>query len=453
MKGQLLSLLRLAQGEYADIRYEITTTTYLHWVGKELESVVLSQEEGGALRVKSERGWSFISFNDIDKTRPLVPALSKQAVRAQGPPVTLAKVPSVEAIINGSVGKDPRRVTLEEKHRLCSSYNRILLQGSHIQTSDLKYQDTHTRRFFLNSEGSYIEQERFYTVLGMASIARNGVLIQSAHEGVGGVGGFELVENQQDKAERTAKRATDLLGAEPMTGGQYTVVIDPELSGVFAHEAFGHLSEADFLFENERLMDIMSLGREFGTPALSIIDDPTIPGEGGYYRYDDEGVLASKTFLIREGKLVGRLHSRETAGRMNETPTGNARALNYEYPPIVRMSNTYIESGTSSTEEIIAGVQNGVYARGFRGGQTNLEMFTFSPEEGHIIENGKLTRHVRDFNLSGNVFTTLSQIDAIGRDLVLFTGPGGCGKDAQSPLPVSTGGPHIRIRKLIVGGH
>jgi len=137
---------------------------------------------------------------------------------------------------------------------------------------------------------------------------------------------------------------------------------------------------------------------------------------------------------------------------MGEEPTGNARAISYEYPPIVRMSNTYIEGGDKDKEEMIAEVKEGIYACGFRGGQTNLEMFTFAPEEGYLIKNGKLTRKVRDFNLTGNIFTTLSQIDAVGNDLVLFSGPGGCGKGDQSPLPVATGGPHIRIKELIVGG-
>ncbi|GAG60287.1 unnamed protein product [marine sediment metagenome] len=286
----------------------------------------------------------------------------------------------------------------------------------------------------------------------MTAIARRGDNIQSAHEGIGGVGGYELVEGREKEAEKAARRAEDLLDAEPATGGRYTVIVDPKLSGVFAHEAFGHLSEADFLYENRRMQKIMRLGRIFGSSQLNIIDEPKIKGEGGYYLYDDEGVEAQKTYLIKEGKLVGRLHSRETAARMAEHPTGNARAISYGYPPIVRMSNTYIAPGDKSLEEMIAEVKEGIYAKGFRGGQTNLEMFTFSPEEGYLIRKGKLGKKVRDLNLTGNIFTTLSNIEDIGNDLVFFTGPGGCGKGAQSPLPVSTGSPHLKIRDVVVGG-
>jgi len=452
MKNYLFSCLSKIKAEYAEIRWEERISTHIHWVGKELESIGTAKEKGGCVRIKGKTGWGFSSFNDLDNLTSYLKLTLRQSLLPEGNPIFLAPVSPTVKIVPGNAKKDPRKIDLEEKYRLSFHYNKILLSGPEIQTSDLRYVDLYTIKYFANSEGTYIQQERFYTLLGMASIARRGGNIQSAHEGVGGVGGYELVEGQEEKAERAAKRASQLLDAEPAKGGKYTVVVDPELSGVFAHEAFGHLSEADFLFENERLLEIMRLGRRFGSEILNIVDEPLIPGEGGFYLYDDEGVPAGKTYLIKEGKLVGRLHSRETAAKMGEKPTGNARAISYEYPPIVRMSNTYIEKGEKSKEEIISEVKNGIYARGFRGGQTNLEMFTFAPEEGYIIHNGKIGKKIRDFNLTGNIFTTLSKIDAIGNDLILFTGPGGCGKDGQSPLPVSTGGPHIRIRELVVGG-
>ncbi|HDN84770.1 MAG TPA: TldD/PmbA family protein [Candidatus Aerophobetes bacterium] len=452
MRSYFLSVLEKIHAEYAEIRYEEVIFTHLHFVGKELESIETSIEKGGNVRVKGKAGWSFISFNKIDNLSSYLTEAIKKASLPRGDPIKLAPVLPQVKTVAATFKKDPRKITLEEKYHLCSRYNRILLSAPEVQTSDLKYTDSHIMKYFANSEGAYIQQERFHIALGMTSVARRGDNIQSAHEGVGGVGGYELVENQEEKAERAAKRASELLDAEPLPGGKYTVVIDPKLSGVFAHEAFGHLSEADFVYENEKLLEIMRIGRRFGSEILNIIDDPTIPGEGGSYLYDDEGVPSRKTYLIREGKLTGRLHSRETAAKMGENPTGNARAISYEYPPIVRMSNTYIAPGEKSKEEIISEVKDGIYACGFRGGQTNLEMFTFAPEEGYKIKNGKLTTKIRDFNLTGNIFTILSKIDAVGDDLILFTGPGGCGKNGQSPLPVSTGGPHIRIKNLLVGG-
>jgi TldD protein len=171
----------------------------------------------------------------------------------------------------------------------------------------------------------------------------------------------------------------------------------------------------------------------------------------GSFKYDDEGTPATKTYLIKDGKLTGRLHSRETAAKMGEAATGNARAVSYRYPPIVRMTNTYIEPGTTTFEEMIADIKEGIYARNWYGGTTSMEMFTFSAGEAYMIRNGKIAELIRPVVLTGNVFETLKNIDAIGNDLDMNEG-GGCGKGGQSPLPVSNGSPHIRIRHCLVGG-
>ena len=116
-----------------------------------------------------------------------------------------------------------------------------------------------------------------------------------------------------------ADKAIELLTAPQAKGGEYTVVLDPVLAGVFVHEAFGHLSEADFVYENENLRQLMTLGKEFGTKELNIVDGAAVPGLRGSFKYDDEGTPATKTYLIREGKLTGRLHP-ETAAKMMKQP-------------------------------------------------------------------------------------------------------------------------------------
>jgi TldD protein len=234
-------------------------------------------------------------------------------------------------------------------------------------------------------------------------------------------------------------------------GGEYTVILDPILAGVFAHEAFGHLSESDHVYQNGNLRQIMVLGKRFAGKHLNIIDDPTIPNLRGSYKYDDEGTPARKSYLLQEGVLEGRLHSRETAAKMGEKATGNARAINYLFPPIVRMSNTFIEPGGASFEEMLGGIEEGVYVKDWYGGTTSLEMFTFSAGEAHMIRRGRLAELLRPVVLTGNVFNTLHNIDAIGNDLEMNQG-GGCGKGGQYPLPVSNGSSHIRIRHCVIGG-
>ena len=277
-------------------------------------------------------------------------------------------------------------------------------------------------------------------------------VVQRAYESVGDVRGYQIVEGQESAAETVARRAVDLLSAEPPEAGPHTVLLDPKLCGVFVHEAFGHLSEGDFIHENDRLREVMKLGRRFGPDGLTICDHPDLPGEAGYYAYDAEGTPGGKTELIRGGILTRRLHSRETAAMMDEPPTGNARCLNYSYAPIVRMSNTYLEPREHTFDQLLDGVADGIYAIGAIGGQTDMEMFTFSAEEGYEIKNGRLGRRLRDVVLTGNVFQTLENIDLIGNDLHMHGGLGGCGKGGQSPLRVSDGGPSVRIQNVVVGG-
>jgi TldD protein len=195
---------------------------------------------------------------------------------------------------------------------------------------------------------------------------------------------------------------------------------------------------------------MMVLGRRFGKDILTIVDDGSLPGRRGSHKYDDEGTPTRRTELVKDGVLVGRLHSRETAAKMGERPTGNARATGYRYPPIVRMTNTFIEAGETSLADMIGDIDLGIYACNAFGGQTALENFSFSSAYAHMIRDGQIAEMVRDVVLAGNLFITLESIDAVGDDLA-FEELGACGK-GQGGLPVSTGSPHIRIRDVVIGG-
>jgi len=348
------------------------------------------------------------------------------------------------------VKKDPRGVPLARKKELLDRYNEIMLSVPGVTSTNITYWDAHKRIVFASSEGSYIEQERIDVVSRLAATAKRNGDMQQASLSLGALNDFSYMETLEEEARQLAQRAAEMLEAPYVKPGTYTVVLDPVLAGVFCHEAFGHLSESDFVYENERMKEIMVLGRRFGQPHLNIGDGAAVPGLRGSFKYDDEGVPAQKTDLILEGILVGRLHSRETAGKMGERPTGNARAIDYRFPPIVRMTNTYIEPGEMTFEELIADIKEGVYARNWFGGTTSMEMFTFSAGEAYMIRNGKIAELLRPVKLTGNLFTTLLNIDALGNDMDFNQG-GGCGKAGQMPLPVSNGSPHIRIRDVVVG--
>jgi TldD protein len=454
MRERIKRIIAKSRSPYVEVHIEEQTGVEIRFSGKELESLNQYIDMGGNVRAYANGFWSFASFNDLDDLEENLVFVDRElAESSRGSSGRLARTrPIVDEIIL-KLDDDPRDVSLEEKIRVAGEYNKSIICSKKIQTSHVNYSDTFRRKYYLNSDGADIVEETCYCGISLVAFAKNGANIQVRRKSVARTEGFNTVRGLEGEVEQTIKDAIDLLSAEKVKAGVYTVVVDPLLAGVFAHEAFGHLSEADFVDENKKMQSIMRLGTQFGKRELSIVDDATLPGARGSYRYDDEGVPAAKKYLIRNGVLAGRLHTRESAGKMSEQSTGNARALTYRYAPIVRMSNTYIEKGRSSFEELISGIDNGIYAIGALGGQTQLEMFTFSSAKAYMIRNGKIGKMVRDVVLSGNVFETLKAIDGVGNDMKIHGGLSGCGKGEQFPLPVGHGGPHIRIQNVVVGGN
>jgi len=448
---QVIEALKRKSADYLEAHLEQTSSSHITYRGKKLESVGRSTAIGGNVRALVKGGWGFISFNSLDDLSGKIELAIKQARLAGKDKSQLATVTPIIDKVSAGIDKNPIDIPLAEKKQLLDEYNDVIWQTPKLQTSVINYGDSHKSSIFISSSGGFIEQDRADVSLRLAAIATDGNDVQQASLSLGSRGDFSQIQNLHQQVAEMAKRSVELLSAPQVKGGEYTVVLDPVLAGVFVHEAFGHLSESDFVYENEGLREIMTLGKEFGSAQLNIIDSALMPGLRGSYKYDDEGVPASKTYLIREGKLVGRLHSRETAAKMKEEATGNARAISYRYPPIVRMTNTYIEPKAVTFNDMIADIKEGVYARNWYGGTTSMEMFTFSAGEAYMIRNGKVAELLRPVVLSGNVFNTLKNIDAIGNDLEMNQG-GGCGKGEQVPLPVSNGSPHIRIRHCLVGG-
>jgi len=452
VEDRIKKALVTAKADYAEIRVHRGSGTHVTYVGRELESIGETSSVGGCVRALVNGGWGFASFNDLDDLPRYVAMACDQARLVRGDSV-LAPVDPCTDRVRAAPQQPPDAVPLADKEALCRRYNERILSGSDkIQTSSVRYSDSRGERHFGNTEGAYLVQETAFCGISLVALAKDGANVQPAHHSVGDLRGYGIVEDLNQKCDEVVERAVRQLEAEPVKAGQYSVVMDPNLCGVLVHEAFGHLSEADFVYENPRLREIMTLGRRFGPDALSIVDDGTMPLEAGTIAYDSEGVNARKNHLLKDGVLVGRLHSRETAAKMNEPVTGSARAISHQHPPIVRMTNTYMEPRDWTFERMLEDTGDGLYACGFLGGQTDMEMFTFSAEYGHMIRGGRIAERVRDIVLTGNVFQLLQHIDAIGNDLKMYGGLGGCGKGGQSPLRVSNGGPHARIRQVLVGG-
>jgi len=449
--SELAGTLTKYGADFIEIHLEETAGSYLTYRGRELETIGRSRDGGGNVRALFKGGWGFESFNSMDDIPMRIRRAVSQAKLAGKETSQFAQAPPLSADFSFDKTASAVGFPLADKKVLLDEYNALIWQTDGLKTSVLGYSDSEKTRVYLNSEGSYITQKRADVTLRVTAVAGKNGEVQQSGMSLGSRGDFGEISSLHGKVKETAEKAVAILAAPRAKGGEYTVVLDPILAGVFVHEAFGHLSEADHIYENPQLKEVMVLGRQFGRPILNIVDSGLEPNLRGSYDYDDEGVAARKTYLISEGRLTGRLHSRETAAKMNEPLSGNARAINYRFPPIVRMTNTFIEPRDVTFDDMIADIREGIYVKNWYGGTTSMEMFTFSAGEAYMIRNGKVAEMVRPVVLSGNVFETLQNIDAIGNDLDMNQG-GGCGKGGQSPLPVSNGSPHIRIYKCLVGG-
>jgi TldD protein len=442
-----------SQVDYLSVRLEEAEGTDILLRGDKVETLSEGISVGGQVRACFKGGWGFASFNQLSTLAERIEEAIAAARLVGDEETLLAPIEAIQDIRQLPLtGTDPRHISLAQKKALCSHYAEILRSfDSRIATTSVRYGDSAQRVILATSEGTLIEQSWVDLEMRFVATARNGETVQTGRETTGSRKAYEDLENLDEQVKSAAQRAVDALVLPAVKGNTYTVVIDPILSGLFVHEAFGHLSEADMAYENPDLLEVMTLGRRFGPAGLQIFDGAAPSGHRGSYFYDDEGVPATTTQLIEDGVLVGRLHSRETAGKLDEAPTGNARCLSYHFPPIVRMTNTWIERGDTLVADLFNGIQEGVYARNWLGGMTNGEMFTFTAGEAWMIRNGAIAEPVRDVTLSGNVFSTLSDIEAIGDDFY-WDESGGCGKGGQSGLAVGCGGPSLRIRNVVVGG-
>lgn len=455
MIDRLTTALGRSRAAYTEIRVERSWSTAVTFRGRRLESATASEDQGGFVRVlEAGGGWGVASFTSLDRLEAMVARAGElsRAVRVD-PPIRLAGVPPQHAEAVLDLDGDVRGVPIAEKKRLIEAYNGEMLAVSDRVVDTLAvYRDEVSEYWYVNSEGTRLHELRPDITLSGTAVARRDGTIEKGLESIGLRRGWHAVQDKAAGFRTVAERAVQLLDAPRVRGGAYPVILDPELAGVFIHEAFGHLSEADFVYENPQAREMMTLGRRFGTTALNAGDNGAAPGLRGTLPYDDEGTPTQDTALIRNGILVGRLHSRETAAAMGERPTGNARALSFRHAPIVRMTNTYIAKGSGGFDDLIRDVPLGVYACGAFGGQTLLENFSFTAAYGRMIRNGQLAELVKDVVLAGNLFQTLERIDHIAGDFRWNQMGGGCGKGGQAPLPVTEGAPHVRIAEALVGG-
>lgn len=304
-----------------------------------------------------------------------------------------------------------------------------------------------------NSSGELTYDTRPLGTLAISSVFSQDGRIENSSTSRSFRKGTEMLsEGLLDELADDAVRGIDeRFAAKRPRGGQMPVVMGAGASGILLHEAMGHAFEADF---NRKGQSIFSekMGQKICDAGISVIDDGTIAGNRGAVNFDDEGIPGQKTFMVEDGVLTSYLHDRISAARYGVAPTGNGRRESFRYAPMPRMRATYMASGNAGKEDLIASVKKGIYVDQFSNGQVQIGEgdFTFFVKSGFLIENGRLTRPVKDINIIGNGPQALADITGVGNDLKVDDGAWTCGK-GQS-CPVSCGIPSVLIKNLTVGG-
>ena len=441
--------------DYVEVRVQRNFKTLLTTKDGRVEAAKEGTENGAAVRVLAKGAWGFVTLGTLDPgllTGAVKEAfgMASAAIFKVKEPVRLAETKTIEDKVTPKPRKDPREVPLDEKIGVALTIdNTIFDYDDRVKSCTIDYLDLTGTNYFMNSDGTYLEQDRLYVWSRILASAREADVFTSGREEIGSTAGFEVfdVETPERVGTRIAKRIVDQLKAKVPKGGTFPAVIGTNVVGVFVHEAFGHLAEADLTLSGSVLYN--KLGKKIASESVTVYDDGTISGAFGSFKYYDEGVSAQKTLLVKDGEVTGLMHNRETAYKFDTKSTGNARAEDFRHQPIIRMRNTYLASGDYAFEELLEDIDFGYYLKSFRGGQANLDgTFQVGIEEAYEIVEGELGSPVRNASISGNTLETLHKVDATGTDFELW--PGRCGK-GQIAF-VCDGGPPIRVRGVLIGG-
>ncbi len=440
---------------YAEARAQNLQKTMFTMKEGRVEAAKQGLESGVAIRVLVNGTWGFASVGSLDVTVLTTAAsdacaMAKAASARTTNPVKLAVAKAVEDHVTANPKRNPADLSIEEKIRTATDLTNVTFkQGSRVKSCTIDYLDLTGSSVLYTSEGTFIEQDKLYVWMkATASALQNGAFTFSREE-FGSTAGYELFDLETPEAigERLAVHAVKQLDAKPPKGGIFPAVLGPNVVGVFVHEAFGHLAEADLALAGGVLAH--NLGKKIGSDLVTFYDDGTLDGAFGSFRYDDEGTPAKKTLLIKDGIVIGLMHNKETAQKFNAEPTGNARAEDFRVEPIIRMRNTYMAPRDHTFDELLEGVTEGYFLKSFRGGQANLDgTFQVGIQEAYHIIKGELAEPVRDASISGNTLETLLKVDAVGKDFALDSGRCGKGQTAF----IGDGGPHIRVNEVTIGG-
>lgn len=444
----------LEQGaDFAELFLEDSETNRIATTDGAVETAVSSRICGAGVRVLLGARSAYAYTSDFDEKRLLQTArAAAAALRGGGPAAMTALRPherteTRQAVPFANVGNDARVELLLEAYRAARA---VSPEVSQICTG---YLDRVRRIWIYNSEGLSVSDERPYTRSNVQCVAMANGEAQTGFEGPGCCRGFEAYRTQLDLPEagrRAASTAVTMLHAAECPAGYVPVVIDGGFGGVIFHEACGHSLEATFVGRGTSEF-CGKLGQKVASDCVTAVDDGTLEHEWGTITIDDEGYPGKRNVLIENGVLKGYLIDRLGGRRMGMAPTGSSRRQDYRLAPTSRMTNTFIAPGSDDEDEMIRGVDRGLFAKKMGGGSVNpvTGEFNFAVDEGYWIKNGEILCPVRGATLVGRGTEVLLKIDRVGGRM--WMGAGMCGSLSGS-VPVNVGQPRIRVTGITVGG-
>jgi TldD protein len=463
MSDHALSILqevaRLEDG-FVELRYHEKLSRTIGVEKGSVEKAQFRQRSGTGVRVLERGAWGFASTSDLSvaSIRDAVEA-ARRAARAAATRRSRAATLATARLARGSFElpgvEGVLRRTFEEKVAMATALERAVQAGSRaIRSSSCGYNEIYEHKAIVTTDGAAATLRLVRPELRIQAVAERDGQLATGFESIGATGGWDcLFRNGTGEyfAEKAARTATDLLSARSPEGGRATLILSPSIVGLLVHEAVGHTVEADFVQAGS--VAAGKLGSRVASDRVTICDSGTsefYDGAGGTIPIDDEGVIAGRTEIIRNGLLVSYLHNRESAAHFETAPTGNARAWEYSDRPLIRMRNTYLAPGDMTLDEMIATTHDGYLLDGPRNGQADSSgEFMFGVQEARRIRDGRLAELVRGVVISGIAFEVLATVDAVSTDFRWDLGSGYCGKG--QPAKVDAGGPYVRCQALLGG--
>jgi TldD protein len=457
---QTLAVAMSKGGDRADVFIQHRVSRTMALEDGAVNRAFSSVELGAGVRVVSgdQTGYGYTEELTLESLKN---AAAMAAAIASGP---AGSSPSSFRTDPGPLPAFPRRYELarswndvkpEEKLPLLVQLNeRAFKADPRVKKVSTSIGDEHGAVLIADSDGRLVEDVQPMTRLGLSITADDKGKLETNGYNVAGREdlGFYSAERLDRVLKEAVARTLILFEAVQPEAGEMPVVMAAGSSGILLHEAIGHGMEADFNRKNTSIY-ADKLGKPVAKPFVNIVDDASIDRARGSINVDDEGNVGEKTMLVEGGTLATYLHDTISAKHYGVRPTGNGRRESYKHVPMPRMRSTYMLNGPHKRDEIIASVKRGILCNGFSNGQVLIGAgdFTFYVKNGWLIEDGKVTKPIKDVNIVGNGPKVLEKIDMVADDLAIDEGGWTCGKDGQS-VPVSQGMPTVRVSAITVGG-